>query len=396
MVDRSALIAASVYSWKLSRDLSSSSSLRQRRGSESVVARLQNRSGCPPHSFGLSCAGIRPLLPKTGHGSARPSTEASGPPTADASGAAADDKLGLSSAKVAGLRSPTSATTTALSSWPRTGRSGITAGGGASTTPTSAVTGGSAGESATTPAGVDVGAGNKSAGLEAATASAASPGMMAAPTGGSAREACPMATRAAWAPRWRAPCAEANQLAWHAAAPAAEAGFVLRAFVGARPAKPCLRLLKERESKFKAHSETPKQRYPQILTRSGARPIVPVGRPLGPLSPQALPRAAPPPASAPFLPRTPEAPRERPAQASSRRPRDRPPVQPARVPALGGQADRPDPPESQQLSRPRGQVPPRPASAPRIGTLVSRPQALVVPAHLEAGSATPSLASGPG
>jgi hypothetical protein len=98
-----------------------------------------------------------------------------------------------------------------------------------------------------------------------------------------------MATRAAWAPRWRAPYAEANQLAWRAAAPTAEAGFVLRAFVGARPAKPCLRLLKERESKFKAHSERPKQRYPQILTRSGARPIVPVGRPLGPLPLQALP-----------------------------------------------------------------------------------------------------------
>jgi hypothetical protein len=55
-----------------------------------------------------------------------------------------------------------------------------------------------------------------------------------------------------------------------------------------------------------------------------------------------------------------------------------------------------DPLESQQLSRPRGQVPPRPASAPRIGTLVSRPQALMVPAHLEAGPATPGPASGPG
>jgi hypothetical protein len=52
-----------------------------------------------------------------------------------------------------------------------------------------------------------------------------------------------MAARAAWAPRRRAPCAEANQPAWRAAAPAAEAGPVLRAFVGARPAEPCLRLL---------------------------------------------------------------------------------------------------------------------------------------------------------
>jgi hypothetical protein len=42
---------------------------------------------------------------------------------------------------------------------------------------------------------------------------------------------------------------------WRAAAPAAEAGFVLRAFVGARPAKPCFRLLKERDGKFKTHGE---------------------------------------------------------------------------------------------------------------------------------------------
>jgi hypothetical protein len=67
-----------------------------------------------------------------------------------------------------------------------------------------------------------------------------------------------MATRAAWAPRWRAPYAEANQPAWRAAAPAAEAGFVLRAFVGARPAKPCFRLLKERDDKFKTHNERTK------------------------------------------------------------------------------------------------------------------------------------------
>jgi hypothetical protein len=67
-----------------------------------------------------------------------------------------------------------------------------------------------------------------------------------------------MATRAAWAPRWRAPCAEANQPAWRSAAPAAEAGFVLRAFVGARLAEPCLRLLTERDSKFKTHNERTK------------------------------------------------------------------------------------------------------------------------------------------
>jgi hypothetical protein len=134
------------------------------------VSRLQNRSGCPHHSVGLSCAGIRPLLPKTGHGSTRPSTKAPGPPAADASGTTAVDVLGLSSAKVASLRSPTSAMTAALASWPRTGRSGMTTCGGASAIPTSAATGGSAGESATAPAGVDAGAGNKSAGLGAAAA----------------------------------------------------------------------------------------------------------------------------------------------------------------------------------------------------------------------------------
>jgi hypothetical protein len=65
-----------------------------------------------------------------------------------------------------------------------------------------------------------------------------------------------MATRAAWAPRRRAPYAESNQPAWGAAAPAAEAGPVLRAFVGARLAEPYLRLLKERESKFKTQRKT--------------------------------------------------------------------------------------------------------------------------------------------
>jgi hypothetical protein len=111
MVDRSDLIAALVYSRKLSQNCSSNSSLRERRDSE--VSRLQNRSGCPHHSLGLSCMGIRSLLPKTGHGSAHPSAEASGPPAVGASGATAVDVSGHSSAKVTGLRSLTSATTTA-------------------------------------------------------------------------------------------------------------------------------------------------------------------------------------------------------------------------------------------------------------------------------------------
>jgi hypothetical protein len=63
-----------------------------------------------------------------------------------------------------------------------------------------------------------------------------------------------MATRAAWGPRRRVPCAEANQLAWRAAAPATEAGPVLRALVGARPTKLCLRLLKERERASSRHT----------------------------------------------------------------------------------------------------------------------------------------------
>jgi hypothetical protein len=184
MVDQSDLIAASVYSRKLSRDLSSSSSLRERRGSESEVSRLQNRSGYPHHSLGLSCAGMRPLLPKAGHGSARPSTKASGPPAVDAPGTTAVDVLGLPSASVAGLRTPTSAATAILSSWSRAGRSGMSAGGSASVIPTLAATGGSTGESATAPEGVDAGAGNKTDRLEAAVPSTASPGMMASPTGG--------------------------------------------------------------------------------------------------------------------------------------------------------------------------------------------------------------------
>jgi hypothetical protein len=71
---------------------------------------------------------------------------------------------------------------------------------GASAIPSSAMTGGPTDESATAPAGIDAGAGNKTGGLEAAAASRASPGMMAAPTGGSIWEACPMTARAARAP----------------------------------------------------------------------------------------------------------------------------------------------------------------------------------------------------
>ena len=190
---------------------------------------------------------------------------------------------------------------------------------------------------------------------------------------------------------------EASRPAWPGAAPAAEAGTVLRAFWGARPAEPCLRLLGGKDKAGSGHTEKePKQRYPQILTRSGPRPIVPAGRPLGPRSPQALPRFAPLPALAPFPPRAPGAPKGRPAHVTSRWPEDQPPVWLARAATLRGQAGRPDPPGSPQLPRPRGQVPPYPAPALRTGTPMSRPQIPMAPARSGASSTTPGLASDPG
>jgi hypothetical protein len=110
------------------------------------------------------------------------------------------------------------------------------------------------GESATTVAGVDAGTDDTSGGLGATTASAASPGTTTAPTEGSVWEACPMAARAAWPPRSRASYAEASQPAWRATAPAVEAGAVLRAFVGVRPVRPCLRLLKGRKKASSRHA----------------------------------------------------------------------------------------------------------------------------------------------
>jgi hypothetical protein len=205
-----------------------------------------------------------------------------------------------------------------------------------------------------------------------------------------------MATRAAWAPLSEGALCGGQPTGMARRSTSCRGRPRLKGLRGGQTSR-ALPPLAERKRASSRHTEKkPKQRYPQILTRSGARPIVPAGRPLGPRSPQALPRVAPLPALAPFLPRTPEAPRERPAQASPRQSRDRPPVQPVWAPALGGHAVRPDPSESPQSSRPRGQVPPRPASAPRTGTLVSWPQALMVPAHLEAGSATTGPASGPG
>jgi hypothetical protein len=190
---------------------------------------------------------------------------------------------------------------------------------------------------------------------------------------------------------------EASRPAWHGAALAAEAGTVLRAFQGARPAEPRLRLLGGKRKAGSGHTKKEQgQRYPQILTRSRPRPIVPAGRPLGPRSPQALPRFAPLLASAPSPPRAPGAPKGRFAQAQSRRPEDQPPVRTARATALRGQAGRPDSPGSPQLPRPRGQVPPQPAPVLRTGALMSRPRMPTTPTHSGAGSTTPGPASDPG
>jgi hypothetical protein len=190
---------------------------------------------------------------------------------------------------------------------------------------------------------------------------------------------------------------KASRPAWHGVALAAEAGIVLRAFRGARPAEPCLRLLGGKGKAGSGHTKKePGQRYPQILTHFEPRPIVPTGRPLGPRSPQALPRFAPLPASAPSPPRAPGAPKGRSAQEQSRRPEDQPHVWPARATALGGQAGQPNSPGSPQLPRPRGQVPPQPAPVLWTGTLMSRPQIPTAPAHSGAGSTTPGPASDPG
>jgi hypothetical protein len=71
-----------------------------------------------------------------------------------------------------------------------------------------------------------------------------------------------MTACASWAPRRRAPYAKANQPAWSAAAPAEEVGPVLRAFMGARPTEPCLRLLKGRKDKIKIHRKMVETRAP--------------------------------------------------------------------------------------------------------------------------------------
>jgi hypothetical protein len=177
---------------------------------------------------------------------------------------------------------------------------------------------------------------------------------------------------------------------------AAEADTVLRTFRGTRPVEPCLRLLGRKGRARSGHTKKePGQRYPQILTHSGPRPIVPVGRSLEPRSPRVPPRLAPLPASAPSLPRAPEALEGRTAQAQPRRPEDHPPVQSARATVLGEQAARPDSLGSPQLPRPRGQVPPRPTPVLRTGTPTSRPRISTASARSGAGSTTLGPASDP-
>jgi hypothetical protein len=186
----------------------------------------------------------------------------------------------------------------------------------------------------------------------------------------------------------------AGRLARPGAALAAEADAILRTFRGAKPVEPYLHLLGGKGRAGSAHTKKePGQRYPQILTHSEPRPIVPAGRSLEPRSPRVPPRLAPLPASAPSLPRAPEAPEGQTAQAQPRRPEDQPPVQSARATALGEQAGRPDSPRSHQLPRPRGQVPPRPAPVLRTGTPTSQPRIPTAPAHSGAGSTTPGPAS---
>jgi hypothetical protein len=273
-VDRSDPTVASTHSRSPSQDCFSRSSSRMKRGSE--APRVQNRSDWRRPS-GLRRTGTRLPLPRTSRGSAPPSSEAS---SSDASAISA-----------------------------------------------SASTGGSTARTATASAEAGASAGNASGGLEAAAAPAVSLGTTAASTEDSASGARPTATCAAWGPRFGASCEEASWPARPGAALVAEAGAVLRAFRGARPVEPCLRLLGRKGRAGSGHTkEEPGRRYPKILTHYGPRSNVPVGRSLEPRSPKVPPRLAPLPASAPSLPRAPEAPEGRTAHAQPRRPEDHPPV----------------------------------------------------------------------
>jgi hypothetical protein len=204
-----------------------------------------------------------------------------------------------------------------------------------------------------------------------------------------------MTARASRAPRRRAPCVEANQPAWRAATSAEEARPILGAFVGARPAEPCLHLLKGRKDKIKIHRKMAETRVPLDTY------------PLRGKANRACGETSRTPVSTDAAEGWPAAGFDA-ASASDARGADGAACPGDITTAEGttsctagtgtcsrGACGSALPPESPQLSRPRGQVPSQPASTPRTGTLASRPQALVVPAHLEAGLTTPSPASDP-
>ena len=93
------------------------------------------------------------------------------------------------------------------------------------------------------------------------------------PNGGVSLGGLPHGNSCRLGPRSRVSYAEASQPAWRAAALAAEADTVLRAFRGARPDEPCLRLLKEgektrsRHTKEKTKAEVSSDTYP-LRTRA--------------------------------------------------------------------------------------------------------------------------------
>jgi hypothetical protein len=155
--------------------------------------------------------------------------------------------------------------------------------------------------------------------------------------------------------------------------------------VGARPAEPCLRLLKRRKGKIKIHrkmteSRTPSDTYPLWgKTNRACREIS--WTPVSADATEGWPAVGFNAASASDA----RGVGGRPARAMSQQPRGQLPARLARALALGGPAVQPVPSESPQLSRPRGQVPPRTASAPWDRIPASRAQTLVAPAHLEAG-----------
>jgi hypothetical protein len=202
-----------------------------------------------------------------------------------------------------------------------------------------------------------------------------------------------MTVRASWAPSRRAPCAEANQPAWRAAAPAEEAGPVLGAFVGARPAEPCLRMLKGRKDKIKIHRRMDETRVPSDTY------------PLRGKANRACGETSRTPVSADAAEGWPVVGFDA-ASASDARgtegaacPGDVTAAEGTTSHTAGmgtcsrGTCGSAKPPGVIRIISAKGSSTPQPASAPRTRTLASRPQTLVVPALLEASLTTPGPAS---